>query len=318
VWLKLLYGVCILAQLAECTGMGSSSSSSNGVCGGLGAMVLHPVIAKVVSFVCNLTKQLQSGSVTVQQLQQLQLHRDALLQLTAAVHAMQGVAAVDRHVAAAIASCSAADVEEALAAAEAALQQQSEQQQLLELFCSVVCPSLNASVELDAYVADMSGVEGRLRNCQVRDLSSSDAWGMHWLPLQAAVQAEGLLDLTVFRNSLTRFAAAERAADSLDIEVSVWSGDGNASAMPIDQEISTGAASCSRRVQDVLPLMPLLLQHFQAQWAAATELQTAHAACSSSRDGPSVAAVLSLWASEQPPDVANGVCSGAALLGPAS
>lgn len=214
-------------------------------------------------------------------------------------------------------SCTANAVAAALEAADAALQQHAHQQQLLDAFYAIVCPSLDATADLAAYVTDMSSMEARLHSCAVEDVGSEAFWGMHWQPLQAAAQAQGLLGLTVFRNSLRHFAAAAAAAAAAEDDSAVqaacggvargsWSGQGLDDASMEEQPVAAAAAAgSSRRVADVVQLMPQLLQHFQAQWAAATEVQPNQAGSSSSRQaGPSVAAVLELWASEQAPDVA--------------
>jgi hypothetical protein len=318
-WLKLLYGLCIAVQ--QDTGLVApnpiSRSSSCVLCEHLRSTgVSHPVVCHIVSFVCSLTDQLQSGDIQISQLQQLQLRSEPLLQLTAAVHAMQ-VAAPAGHVAASNSSCNVAAVSAALAAAEAALQQHTHQQQLSESFYSLLCPSLGATADLDPHVADLSSIEVRLQQSHIRDLNSEAVWGMHWGKLPAAAQVEGLLGLTVFHNSVKQFAADM----AVDMEAAVPAGDADAAdatgviylsgqGMPDDTSMTevdaTGATPDSRcrRVADVAELIPLLLQHFAAQWAAAMELQTDPASSISKQGGPSVAAVLALWASEQAPDVA--------------
>jgi hypothetical protein len=270
--------------------------------------------------VCSLTHKLCSGDIQVGQLLQLQLQSEPLLQLTAAVLAVHQAAPAGHAAASSSSSsCNVAAVSAALAAADAALQQHAHQQQLLESFYSLLCPSLGATADLDAHVADLSSTEARLQQCYIWDLDSEAVWGMHWGQLHAAAQAEGLLGLTVFNNSVKQFAAemeAElqdavpagyvHAADAAG--VIDWSGQGapdDASMSEVDA-VKEAPGSRSRRVADVAELIPLLLQYFATQWAAAMELQTDLAGSSSSsmQCGPSVAAVLELWASEQAPDVA--------------
>jgi hypothetical protein len=220
-WLKLLYGLCIAVQ--QDTGLVApnpiSRSSSCVPWEHLRSTgVSHPVVCHIVSFVCSLTDQLQSGDIQISQLQKLQLRSEPLLQLTAAVHAMQ-VAAPAGHVAASNSSCNVAAVSAALAAAEAALQQHTHQQQLLESFYSLLCPLLGATADLDPHVADLSSIEVRLQQSHIRDLNSEAVWGMHWGKLPAAAQVEGLLGLTVFHNSVKQFAADM----AVDMELSSWS-----------------------------------------------------------------------------------------------
>jgi hypothetical protein len=171
-WLKLLYGLCIAVQQDTGLDTHNASSSSSGVLSEhlCSKSVSHPVVCKLVSSVCSLIDQLQSVDIQVSQLQQLQLQHEPLLKLTAAVHAVQQAALlVASHATASSSSssssssCNVAAVSAALAAAEAALQQHSHQQQLLESFYSLLCPSLGATLDLDAHVADLSSIEARLQ-----------------------------------------------------------------------------------------------------------------------------------------------------------
>ena len=329
-WVKLLHGLQGIGAASAGGGMIDPHSTGEG---SARPHEPHSLVQQVLTRVSSLCEQVQSGSITVQELQQLQQDSPALLQLVGAAESYTCMQAGDADTgspAAAAAACSSTQLQAALVAAEWRMSQHQRQQQQLEAFYSLLCPSLGATADLAAHVSDFNEVTAKLCSSPVQDLGSPGLWGMHWAQLQAAGQVSSLLNLTPFLNSCRQFAAAGAVSTGADAALQqpqqpsdsaaglAPSGAGDSGRVDGDGTAEAGQA-LGRTVAQAAGLVPKLLQHFRAQWQAATvlrhqpevQLEGSAGASSSTADAhraafpyPTTAAVLSLWASERVPDVA--------------
>jgi hypothetical protein len=325
-WVKLLYGLQGTATASAGAGLDTPGTNASFA----GPHEPHLLVQQVLTKLSSLCEEVQSSSITVQELQQLQQESPALLQLLQAAERYMQASDGDLQSPAAAAGCSSTQLQAALVAAKWRMRQHQRQQQQLEAFYSLLCPSLGATADLAAHVSDFNEVSAKLNSSPVQDLGSPGLWGMHWAQLQAAGQVSGLHNLTPFLNSCKQFAAAltpgtgeeaaplqpQQASGSVATLEPDGAGDSDGAG-----GVGTSAAghASGRTVARAAGLVPQLLQHFRAQWQAATVLrhhpevqpEGSAGASSSTADAqgaafpyPTTAAVLSLWASERVPDVA--------------